>query len=145
MNQTLLIADGDAELCDVYGRFLTERGYEVVTSSDGLDCLRKLRQLTPAVLVLDLDLRWGGGDGVLAWLREENPRPAVCVVLTAGACYPSDVAERSEPPVVGYLPKPFALTGLLESVRAAIAKGQKGKNVQVGAAHANDPCGRRRR
>ena len=72
MKQALLIADRDAELCDVYRRFLTDRGYEVETSSDGLDCLRKLRQVTPAVLVLDLELLWGGGDGVLAWLREES-------------------------------------------------------------------------
>jgi len=29
MKQTLLIADGDAELCDVSGRSLTKRGYEL--------------------------------------------------------------------------------------------------------------------
>ena len=56
MKQTLLIADGDAELCDLYRRFLAERGYEVGSSSNGLDCLRKLRQVTPAALVLDLEL-----------------------------------------------------------------------------------------
>lgn len=125
MKQNLLIADGDAELCDVYRKFLTERGYEVATSSDGLDCLRKLRALAPAVLVLDLELCWGGGDGVLAWLREENRAPAVSVVLTATACSPPDVAEHSAPPVVGYLPKPFGLTALLETVRVAVAKGQE--------------------
>src|SRR5438067_11067086 len=75
MKQTLLIADGDAELCDLYEMFLTECGYEVEAASDGLDCLRKLRQVIPAVLVLDLELRWGGGDGVLARLREESLMP----------------------------------------------------------------------
>ena len=39
MKQRLLIADRDAELCELYRRFLTERGYEVETSTDGLDCL----------------------------------------------------------------------------------------------------------
>ena len=63
-----------------------------------------------------------GGDGVLAWLREENPTPEVSVVLTATACPPPDLADRSAPPVVGYLPKPFALTALLESVRSAVAR-----------------------
>jgi len=120
MKHTLLIADGDAELCNVYERFLTDRGYEVETSLDGLDCLRKLRQVTPAVLVLDLELRWGGGDGVLAWLREENLMPGVPVILTATAGYPLDMAELKDPPVVDYLPKPFAVTALLESVRSAV-------------------------
>jgi CheY-like chemotaxis protein len=43
IKQRLLIADRDAELCEVFQRFLTERGYEVETSTDGLDCLAKLR------------------------------------------------------------------------------------------------------
>ena len=106
----------------VYRRFLTERGYEVETSTDGLDCLAKLRQVTPAVLVLDLELLWGGGDGVLAWLREESPAPRIPVLLTATAADPPDMAEFNEPPVVDYLPKPFALAGLLESIRSAVAK-----------------------
>jgi len=118
----LLIADGDAELCDIYRRFLTDRGYEVETSSDGLDCLMKLRQVTPAALVLDLQLRWGGGDGVLAWLREENLMPGVPVILTATADYPLDLAAFKDPPVVDYLSKPFAVTALLESVRSAVGR-----------------------
>jgi DNA-binding NtrC family response regulator len=117
--RTLLIADGDAELCDLYRQFLTKHGYEVETSSNGLDCLRKLREVMPAVLVLDLQLRWGGGDGILAWLREENPAPRIPVILTAMAGYPQAFASVIEPPVVAYLPKPFALTALLEKVRSA--------------------------
>jgi DNA-binding NtrC family response regulator len=124
MKQTLLIADGNADLCDLCRRSFTERGYEVETSSDGLDCLKKLRQVTPAAFVLDLELRWGGGDGVLAWLREESLMPGIPVILTATAGFPLDLAEY-DPPVVDYLPKPFALTALLESVRSAVAKRER--------------------
>jgi hypothetical protein len=42
MKPMLLIADGDAELCGAFETFLVERGYEVETASDGLDCLAKL-------------------------------------------------------------------------------------------------------
>jgi DNA-binding NtrC family response regulator len=125
MKQTLLIADGDAELCDLYEMFLTECGYEVETSSDGLDCMRKLQQVTPAALVLDLELCWGGSDGVLAWMREESPAHGIPVILTAWPEYPQDFAEFIEPPVVDYLPKPFALTALLESIRSAV--GNRGR------------------
>jgi len=122
MKHRLLIADRDAELCELFRRFLTERGYEVETSKDGLDCLAKLRRVTPEVLVLDLELLWGGGDGVLAWLREASPASRTPVLLTATAVDPPDMAECNEPPVVGYLLKPFALASLLACIRSAVAK-----------------------
>jgi two-component system response regulator MprA len=125
MKPTLLIADSDAELRGVYQRFITSRGYEVETASDGVDCLAKLRQATPAVVVLDLGLPWGGGDGVLAWLREERAGSDVAVILTATAGYPVNGTEIIEPPVVKFLPKPFALKVLLETVGSAVAKGQR--------------------
>src|SRR5215472_2155778 len=103
MKPTLLIADTDAELCDFYQKFLTERGYQVETASDGLDCLAKLRRVTPAAVVLDLELRWGGGDGVLAWLRKERAASGVAVILTATAGYTLDAREVIEPPVIGFL------------------------------------------
>lgn len=127
MKQLLLVAQGNAELCDCYRRFLTDRDFDVETSSDGLDCLRKLQQVTPAVLVLDLNLRWGGGEGVLAWLREEHPAYAIPVVLTATTGHAQDFVPVFAPPVVDYLPDPFELIALLNKVRSAVAgKGQGG-------------------
>src|SRR5262245_13969595 len=117
MKPTLLIAESDAELRDAYRRFFTGRGYDVETAADGLDCLEKLRRLAPIVCVLDRELRWSGADGVLACLRGERATSGVSVVLTATACHPPDVAVDIEPPVVQFLPKPFMLTALLESVR----------------------------
>jgi two-component system KDP operon response regulator KdpE len=124
MKPMVLMAEGDAELCDLYKKYIAARGYEVETASNGLDCLKKLRCLMPAVVVLDMDLRWGGGNGVLAWLREERATSEVAVILTAPAGYPLDAAEVMEPPVVRFLCKPFGLTGLLESIGSAVAQGQ---------------------
>jgi two-component system response regulator MprA len=125
MKPMVLIADSDAELRDVYRRAFTGRGYEVETAADGLDCLARLRRRTPAAVVLDLDLPWGGGNGVVAWLREERPTSDVAVILTATAGRPVDASEAMEPPVIGVLLKPFTLPALLNSVHSALAEGQK--------------------
>lgn len=122
MSLTLLIADADAELCELYEMFLTKNGYDVETASDGLDCLRKLRLKMPAALVLDLELRWGGGDGVLDWVRQERSTHGIPVILTATAGRAADFAEFVGSPVVDCLHKPFAPTVLLESVRSAVAR-----------------------
>jgi DNA-binding response OmpR family regulator len=122
MNQTLLIAGGDAELCNAYLRFFACQGFDLGTASDGLDCVEKLRRATPAVLVLALELRWGGGDGVLAWLREQRAEPGVPVIRTYTAGNPPHLAAFTEPPGLDHLCKPFELTALLERVRSAVTR-----------------------
>jgi DNA-binding NtrC family response regulator len=136
MTARLLIAEGDGELREVYRRFLAERSYDVETAADGLECLGKLRRLMPAVLVLDRELHWGGGDGVLAWLREQGVTTGVSVVLTATAGSYPDVLGDMRPPVVRFLPKPFALAALLESVRAAVAESRREKRFNLNRAAA---------
>lgn len=129
MGPFLLLAEGDAELRDLYSSFLTKHCYDIAVAEDGLDCLQQLRQATPDVLVLDLELTWGGGDGVLDWLREEGSHLEIPVILTATAGRQPSGAEARARPAVQFLAKPFALKTLEESVRAAVAnKGQVASN-----------------
>jgi DNA-binding response OmpR family regulator len=120
MKPTLLIAERDPAFSELVQNFLSERGYEVEVATDGLDCLAKIRRATPAAVVLDLELLWGGGDGVLSWLREERTAIGLPVILTATAGANPDAIENIGLPVVRFLAKPFSLTTLLESVRAAV-------------------------
>jgi DNA-binding response OmpR family regulator len=127
MKPALLIADSDGELCDLYSMFFTERGYEVEVAFDGLDCLEKLRRLGPVVLLLDLELRWGGADGVLAWLREQSHKSEVSVVLTSVADDGGNVPDDFDAPVVSYLTKPFAPELLFEAVHTAVDERRQGE------------------
>jgi len=111
--------DGSAEFIR---RFLTNGGCEVETISGGVECLAKLRQSAPDVLILDFDLPWGGGDGVLAWLRENEEAPVVPVVLmTRGPLGPS-VTPLLAPPVAFCLRKPFRLDALLRAILSALTR-----------------------
>lgn len=55
----------------------------------GVECVAALRHFRPHVLVLDPNIPWGGGDGVLA-IRDEEPElnQTQVMILTAG-CDPS--------------------------------------------------------
>jgi DNA-binding response OmpR family regulator len=80
----VLIADPDKSLLAMYRESLTREGFEVATATDGLDCMAKLRSFAPDVLVLEPAQLWGGGDGVLARMREEaDVSPAKVLVLSA--------------------------------------------------------------
>jgi DNA-binding NtrC family response regulator len=120
----VLIADADGELCDLYRQFFSHHGWQVRTSGGGLDCLAQLRQSSPGLLILDLQLPWGGADGVLAVMRDDPRFARLPVILTSTETIPAALSGVVSPPVVRALWKPFSLTALLELVRSGLGKGQ---------------------
>jgi carbon storage regulator CsrA len=76
----ILIADPDRYLVARYRRHLCELGATVSTATTGAECIQRLRDAVPDVLVLDPALPWGGGDGVLAH-EEPALRPPVVMIL----------------------------------------------------------------
>jgi DNA-binding response OmpR family regulator len=114
----LLVADSDTFVLDRCFRHFTDRGFHVETASDGLQCLGRLRELPPDILVLQSDLLWGGGDGVLAWLRDDSPRWPKTVVLTSDR---SATDEMLLSPVKAVLPRPFSMQTLSECIWGSLA------------------------
>src|SRR5260370_42120439 len=119
MEPVILIAVADESLRITYGLLLAEQGYRVVTATGGLDCLNKLCRVIPEVLILDKELLWGGGEGVLEVLRGGGGNtvwPPV-VLLTHEM---SDGLHKAQPaPVVACLRKPVSFGTLLEGVEIA--------------------------
>ena len=110
---TVLVAEADRKLRDSYVEFLSRLGFEIHTAVDGLECLSKLRRFLPDVLVLDLELLWGGGEGVLAIMRDDARLVRKRVILTS-ATASTHVLDRLAEPGLGALKNPFPLSDLLE-------------------------------
>jgi CheY-like chemotaxis protein len=118
----LLLATGDKPLSRTLTVFFENCGYQVETAQDGLECLLKLRQAVPSAVVLDLELLWGGGTGVLAHMREEPSLRLIPVVLVAPREGGSG-SNQPAPPVVGFLHKPLRVLELIRQVQEAVASG----------------------
>ncbi len=77
----VLIAMRDFPLLNEYREVLMDSGYVVRTVPDGLSCLRVLRSFMPDILILDMELLWGGCDGVIACLGDELGSSQLPVLL----------------------------------------------------------------
>lgn len=79
-----------------YHETLDATGFSARITSDGMECVAVLRAFRPNVLVLDPNIPWGGGDGVLA-VRDEEPglNQNLVMILTAG-CEPSLLYRMSD-------------------------------------------------
>lgn len=132
MTATLLIAENDPTLAEMYRKHFVESGYRVLTASDGLECLSIIRSESPFVLVAALELPWNLGCGLVDCLREESrQRPVPSVILTGFA--PRDrIDDWTEPFLVRYFTKPVAIPELLECVRMAQARPNGWRIFRVG-------------
>jgi DNA-binding NtrC family response regulator len=117
---TVLIAEGDELTLDAMQRYLLLRGYEIETATGGVECLEKLRRNTGGVLILDLELTWGGGDGVLSVMRDDPVLASMPVILTSIQSRAELWFETISPPITQILFKPFSLESLLATIRLAL-------------------------
>ncbi len=80
MEPQLLIADADGCLSDHDLKSCAAQGSSVRVTSGGVECLTALRETPPDVL-LDTELKFGGVDGVLSVLVEEDDLSTIPVML----------------------------------------------------------------
>ncbi|HTM46546.1 MAG TPA: response regulator [Polyangiaceae bacterium] len=126
---TVLVCDDELRLGMLTAELLDGLGYKGIAVGSGGDALRTIAEASPNIglLLLDVNLARddGGNPGVSAYeiLRQLSAsKESVPVVLISGQ--PRQDAPRaltSHPNVVGYLEKPYAVEGLLNAVRAALA------------------------
>ena len=117
----VLMADPDASLPPVYREPLLREGIDLETAVNGLDCVARLRERVPDVLVLEPHMPWGGGDGVLA-IMGEVPRFASIPVMVLTSCHDPNVLNRvASFPISDYHLKPITPNRLAERLRALLA------------------------
>ena len=121
MKPSLLIAEADADLRHAYNQICSARGFEVRTTADGVGCLNKLAEATPHVLIVDLDIPWGGGDGVLACLRDDFADSRFPVVIVTGFDSLQILTQRSGILAQNCFPKPLRPSAVLNCVCGSLA------------------------
>jgi response regulator RpfG family c-di-GMP phosphodiesterase len=103
----VLIADPDEGLLEDYRGHLREE-FELATATNGVECLARLRERAPDVLVLEPQLPWGGGEGVLAVMHQVSPLTIIPVMILT-ACREVRVLQRVAPfRISDYCVKPLA-------------------------------------
>jgi len=130
LNTTLLIADGDAQSRRQLRDFFSQFRFAVETASNGLECLAKLRGIEPDVLVLALEMPWGGGDGVIARLHEDVLPAKAPVVLVVGEGPPETLAARVGVPRCRCYQKPVRMERIMHSVCLGIALAEERRSAE---------------
>ncbi len=107
MPSTIVVCDDEELIRWSLSEHLQEEGYEVVTASNGKECLEAVREHAPAGVFLDLKMPVMDGLSVLRALRDaDNDLPVVVITAHGGV---ESAIEATRLGASGYLSKPFDL------------------------------------
>jgi DNA-binding response OmpR family regulator len=119
VNETILVADDDANITDVCRRYLEREGYLVITAKDGVETIALWQSQSPSLIVLDLMMPGKSGWEVCNEIRQTEDIPIV--MLTARG----EEQDRLMGLTMGaddYLTKPFSPRELVLRVQAILRR-----------------------
>lgn len=116
----ILIIDDEKDICFLFEKHFSKRGYEVITALNGKDGIEKVRDEHPDIIFLDLVMPEMDGIETLTHIR--NIDKDVAVVILTG--YPSmDTALKGHYlNIYDYITKPFNLDKVKKTIEEALAK-----------------------
>jgi two-component system, OmpR family, response regulator ResD len=133
---TILVVDDERNIVQLARLYLTNEGYQVVTASDGVEALEKVKSHSPSLVVLDLMMPRLDGWEVCRRLRKDSDVPVI--ILTARG----DDEDRILGLELGaddYIVKPFNPRELVARVKAVLRRYNSGqpptRRLTVGDVH----------
>lgn len=116
MGKKILVVDDDPTSLKLLDLVLNKEGYQVMTASNGLEALRKARQESPDLLILDVMLPGFDGFEICHRLRGEPATATMPIMMLSSKQQKSDQDAASKVGANAFLSKPVDRTSLLTKV-----------------------------
>jgi len=115
----VLVVDDDPSIRRMMIAALRREGYTFIEAANGKEALDQMRQIHPAVVILDLMMPMVSGWDVLRE-RSSDPELAAIPVIVVSANRTAELASAVDKGICAFLPKPFDINVLTSLVRSCI-------------------------
>ena len=112
MVKTILVVDDEPDIRQSVKLILEVNGYKVVTATDGDDCLKKLKTITPDLILLDIMMPGTPVADIVKQITDIN-------IAFMSVVRISDARKRGlcmQENIVDFFQKPFNVSDLVERV-----------------------------
>lgn len=120
---SILLVDDERNILELARMYLARDGFDIETSTDGLDALERIRKDQPALVVLDLMLPGMDGFEICRRLRGENNQ--VPIILLTARDEDVDKILGLELGADDYMTKPFNPRELSARVKAILRRSEQ--------------------
>src|ERR1700692_3360474 len=112
----ILLADDSVTAQNMGRKILADAGDEVITVNNGSAALKKIAELKPDIIILDVYMPGYSGLEVCQRLKEAQETSRIPVLLTVGKLEPFKPEEAQRVRAEGYIVKPFEASELLSAL-----------------------------
>jgi len=117
-NKSILIVDDEPDILEFLGYTLKKEGYNVYTASDGIECLQKVKDLQPDLVLLDVMMpNMDGVEACQAIRNELNFKDTIIAFLTSRSEDYSQIAGL-EAGADDYITKPIRPRVLITKIES---------------------------
>ncbi|MGA9510916.1 MAG: response regulator [Candidatus Sulfotelmatobacter sp.] len=116
MARKILLADDSVTAQNMGRKILADAGYEVITVNNGSAALKKIAELKPDLVILDVYMPGYSGLEVCQRLKESQDSARIPVLLTVGKLEPFKPEEAHRVRAEGFIVKPFEASELLSAL-----------------------------
>lgn len=122
-NISILIAEDDEFIRDIYNRIFSMNGYTVILATNGMEALEKLEEITPDLILLDIMMPYQNGKEVFKKIKQNEKLKDVPVVFLTNVSAQDDFEQELLDQADKYLIKAhFTPKEVLEAVIPLIKK-----------------------
>lgn len=116
----VLIVDDSEVVRHILSKALTPEGYTIYSAVDGEDGWRKINDLQPDIVLLDVEMPTRNGFDVLREVRENFKAEEIAVIMVTTQSDGKGIARAFEEGAFDYIPKPATESEIKARVRNAI-------------------------
>lgn len=127
MQEKILIADDDENICEVIKLYLDNAGFNSKVCNDGKTAQMLFKEFNPDLVLLDIMMPYMDGMDVLKWIRKSSETPVI-MITAKGETF--DKVLGLELGADDYLVKPFEPKEMIARVKAVLRRYNVDSNVK---------------
>ena len=121
----ILMADDEANITNMAGTVLFDAGYDVITSSNGLDAFEKAVLEKPDLIILDRNMPGMDGIEVCKKIRDTKGISGTPIVFLTGREDEKEILEGIRAGAEDYITKPFNINEFRKRIDEIASKIKK--------------------
>jgi CheY-like chemotaxis protein len=123
---SILLAEDNKANVQTIGDYLEDKGYAMHYATNGLIAVKLVRELRPALILMDIQMPVMDGLAAIREIRTDAALKASPIVALTALVMPGDRERCLAAGATDYMSKPVSLKGLAELVKRLLPSGEGG-------------------